>query len=180
MGKNMVKNKLENAMEKVMEGNKNFSFYLVSENEAIRTVLGKNVKPHTLIIFLQIGEEVFIRAFYNGKNIDFQKDNPSEKHKIACIFDSKNKKNPEIIIRSDEDIEIYSKEFKDDKHHRVIIYQENRHFTEIINYDSKANMPPARIVFNNDDECKLLKNLALSILGKNDDRFYRIFSESEL
>jgi hypothetical protein len=175
MEKNKVQKAWRNELEKIIKGENEYAYYSISKGSVIRTLSGKDIKPHTLIIFLKIDEKMIIKGLYNGKAIDLLKEDSEDSEddeKIEIIINEKDEKDFKMHIKIDEDIQLYSKKLNDDKHHRIIIFQENRFFSEIINYDSKLNMLPSRIIFSDKNEVLLIKNLGLSMLCQNVNSLY--------
>lgn len=168
------------AQNEIMEGNENYQFYSLSNEKRTFAIGRKGVEPHTLLICWEIESKVIIEGYYNEEKIELEDKKDKEEEFIRIILNRDSNKNIKIISATNNNEYIYSKKSNyEDKIHKIIVFQDNDHLTDILLYDSETNMSPSYIVSKDEEMRKHLKNIALSMLCKYDRKLYKLFSDIE-
>lgn len=179
MEKKLFDKKCNNAVKKIMKGSKDYWYYIIDTEEKSFSTFDKNIIPHTLIVFWEIGDKKIVKGFYNNKAIETFTEEEKDEEIVNMILNIKDKMEMEVIISYKDMNEIYNKGFNENEKHKLIVFQENQFFTECIIYDSQLSNPPSHILFTEELTREHLKNFTLAILGSCSENIYEIVMKDE-
>lgn len=151
----------------LLNGNTDYQYFSVSGGVPTFAVGNKSLTPHTQIIFWQKGTERITSGLYNQKPVVGTKEETEEMSPVKVIVNESKKDRVKLLIMNGEYSEKYPiNDVDSDKHHRLLLLQENRFFISAVLYDSKLGNKITVLQVGDDSGREQLRHLVLSYLGE--------------
>jgi len=168
-------------LDKMAEGDKNFCRYGLNCSGATFVIGSGNIKPVLLFVYWQMGENRLFRGVINGKPVGFSDEDSEKDSIIGILTDVSKKRNMEVLVSSKDSKLVYNEDSLDDKeHHKLIILNENKLFTDLVYFDSRTHTPPSRLFFDDEASRRNLRNLGFGLLGAHSSTIYELISKSSI
>ena len=173
MEKNEFEKKLGKYLKGLTAGDEDFYYYRVGDTDMVSTVGEEDVKPHTLIVYWQAGTRKISKGFLNYKNLNMTDEDINLNNNITVIANLTNKKKIEVLFRVDKIKEVYSEGYERVEERKLLVFRENKDFTDIILLDSSVCNTISYISSREKITRNYLKNICLSLLCSMDTEVHK-------
>lgn len=151
----------DKVVQKLIDGDPKYTYFGVDLKKATVSIGNRSTTPHTFIIFQQRGDTYHLLVHHNQQHI-FNESIESFK----MILDESDQENIRVFVKSpDYTVEYPDSSIDSDERHKLLLLQENMHFTSSIMYDSKLNTV-SHIQALDDNDRLHLRNVILGYLGE--------------
>jgi len=152
--------RLRNVLTEFHSGNPNLTMYSIIDDIPQISLRNKGILPSLFLFHWEHDDEVVLCGYQQCKPMDIQGN--CHDFLVRAIFDERSSKKTALHVLS-EDLNItYKSEINTSTPSKLIIFQDNTLFTDLVIFDTNTGIAPARLVSGLNRDRLAIRNLAFS------------------
>jgi len=163
-----IDKKWDRALKEMSQGNQKYIQYFLCKSDPKAFIGDKGIIPDALVMYWKNDESILMEGTLYGCSICAANCSYAAYDDITltCIVNASNVVDIEILVAAGNLSSVYNgKSSTHLKNQKLLVFQENKYFADIIWYDSRTAMPASRITLGGDIGRMHLRNIALSLFS---------------